>query len=110
MRNVVILALLGCQLCFAQAPDECRPSTLKIPGAKYPCVYPDGRATFRVVASGAQKVQVMVGEPTDTNTADNPFHIVPKDFVINDASSTWTHTFPGNSITVIRFKTTGASS
>jgi alpha-N-arabinofuranosidase len=54
--------------------------------------------------------QVMVGELNDTNTADDPFHIVPKDFVVNDASSTWTHTFPGNSITVIRFKTKGASS
>ncbi len=52
--------------------------------------------------------QVMVGEPNDTNTVDDPFHIVPKDFVINDASSTWKHTFPGNSITVIRFKTKGA--
>jgi len=54
--------------------------------------------------------QVMVGELDDTNTVDNPFHTVPKDFVINDANSTWKHTFPGNSITVIRFKTRGASS
>ena len=54
--------------------------------------------------------QVMAGEPDDTNTVDDPFHTVPKDFVINDASSTWKHTFPGNSITVIRFKTKGASS
>jgi hypothetical protein len=54
--------------------------------------------------------QVMVGQPDDTNTVDDPFHTVPKDFVINDASSTWKHTFPGNSIAVIRFKTKGASS
>lgn len=54
--------------------------------------------------------QVMAGQLDDTNTVDDPFHTVPKDFVINDASSTWKHTFPGNSITVIRFKTKGASS
>jgi alpha-L-arabinofuranosidase len=52
--------------------------------------------------------QVMVGQPDDTNTVDDPFHTVPKDFVINDASSAWKHTFPGHSITVIRFKTKGA--
>jgi alpha-N-arabinofuranosidase len=49
--------------------------------------------------------QVMVGEPNDTNTVEEPRHTVPKDFVIRDASSAWDHTFPGNSITVIRFKT-----
>jgi len=49
--------------------------------------------------------QVMVGEPDETNSVEDPFHIVPKDFVINDASSTWNHTFRGNSVTVIRFKT-----
>ncbi len=49
--------------------------------------------------------QIMVGEPNDTNTLQEPLHTAPKDFVIKDASSTWKHTFPGNSITVIRFKT-----
>jgi alpha-N-arabinofuranosidase len=49
--------------------------------------------------------QVMVGDPNDTNTIEDPFHVVPKDFTVKDAGSTWNHTFPGNSITVIRFKT-----
>ena len=49
--------------------------------------------------------QVMAGEWDDTNTLDDPLHVVPKDFAIDDASATWEHTFPGNSITVIRFKT-----
>ena len=56
--RIFTLALLGCGLCWGQATDECKPSTLNIPGAKYPCVYPDHRATFRVVAPDAQKVQV----------------------------------------------------
>jgi alpha-N-arabinofuranosidase len=49
--------------------------------------------------------QVMAGEPNETNSVEEPFHIAPKDFVVNDAGSTWTHTFPGNSVTVVRFKT-----
>jgi alpha-L-arabinofuranosidase len=48
---------------------------------------------------------IMAGQPNDTNSMDDPFHTVPKDFVIKDAGSKWNHTFPGNSITVIRFKT-----
>ena len=65
MRIIVMLLLLGCPLCFGQAADECRPSTLNIPSAQYPCVYPDHRATFRVVAPDAQKVQVRVGQNFD---------------------------------------------
>jgi len=49
--------------------------------------------------------QVMTGEPNETNSVEEPFHIAPKDFVVNDAGSTWNHTFPGNSVTVVRFKT-----
>jgi len=58
-------------------------------------------ANIHSVATG----EVMVGEPGDVNTVENPFHTVPKRFIITDASSHWTHTFPGHSITVIRFKT-----
>jgi alpha-N-arabinofuranosidase len=49
--------------------------------------------------------QVMVGQPNDTNTVDEPFCTVPKDFVIGEVSASWNHTFPDHSITVIRFKT-----
>ncbi len=66
--------------------------------------------TMTVELSGAniQKVatgEVMVGKPGDINTVENPFHTVPKRFIFTDTSSNWTHTFPGYSITVIRFKT-----
>jgi enterochelin esterase-like enzyme len=63
--RIIVFALLYCGLCWGQTPDECKPSSLNIPGAKYPCVYPDGRATFRVVAPDAQKVQVRVGRAFD---------------------------------------------
>jgi alpha-N-arabinofuranosidase len=49
--------------------------------------------------------QVMAGQPNETNSVEDPFHIVPKTFAISDAGPTWKHTFPGNSVTVIRFKT-----
>ncbi|HUA57160.1 MAG TPA: alpha/beta hydrolase-fold protein [Verrucomicrobiae bacterium] len=63
MRTLA-LAILGCGMCWAQA-DECRPSALNIPEAKYPCVYPDNRAMFRVVAPNAQSVRVRLGQGFD---------------------------------------------
>jgi enterochelin esterase-like enzyme len=63
--RILMLALLGCGLCWGQGTDECKPSTLNIPGSPYPCVYPDQRATFRLVAPEAQKVQVRVGKAFD---------------------------------------------
>jgi enterochelin esterase-like enzyme len=64
MRSTLILAVLGCGLCWGQT-DECKPNTLNIPESKYPCVYADGRATFRVIAPDAQKVAVQVGKRFD---------------------------------------------
>jgi alpha-N-arabinofuranosidase len=49
--------------------------------------------------------EVMTGELGEINTVQNPFHTVPRRFIVTDASSNWTHTFPGYSITVIRFRT-----
>ena len=59
--RIVTLALLGCTICAGQATEECKPSTLNIPGAQYPCVYPDRKVAFRVAAPGAQRVQVRLG-------------------------------------------------
>ncbi len=66
--------------------------------------------TMEVDLTGAQVLkdataQVMVGQPNDTNSIEDPMHCVPKPLTITDASAAWTHTFPGNSVTVIRFKT-----
>jgi alpha-N-arabinofuranosidase len=71
----------------------------------------DQTVTVELAGANVQKNatgQVMAGEPNETNSIDDPYHIVPKDFVINDASASWNHTFPANSVTVIRFKTGGA--
>ena len=53
------LAVTGCGVSFAQ--DNCEPSSLNIPEAKYPCIYQDHRAMFRVQAPEAQKVSIRMG-------------------------------------------------
>ena len=63
--RIVILALFASTLAFAQNSSDCKPSTLNIPGSRYPCVYPDKRATFRVEAPNAKAVQVRVGKGFD---------------------------------------------
>jgi hypothetical protein len=66
--KLIAVILLGSAFCWA---DECKPSTLNVPGAQYPCVYPDHRAAFRLVAPDAHKVQVRVGQAFDmTKGAD----------------------------------------
>lgn len=62
---IVLLAFLASGICWAQAPADCKPSALNIPGAPYPCVFPDHRATFRVSAPDAQEVRVRVGKGFD---------------------------------------------
>jgi len=67
----LIFPLLACGLCWGQAKDGCKPSSLNIPGAPYPCVHPDRSVTFRVQAPDAQKVQVRLGGAHDmTKGAD----------------------------------------
>jgi enterochelin esterase family protein len=61
MKSIALLVITSA-LCWGQSADECKPSSLNIPGAKYPCVYADGRATFRLIAPAAQKVVVRVGK------------------------------------------------
>jgi enterochelin esterase family protein len=69
--RLLILPLFICGLYPAQAADECKPSSLNIPGAPYPCVHADRRVTFRVAAPDAQKVQVRLGGAHDmTKGAD----------------------------------------
>jgi enterochelin esterase-like enzyme len=63
--RIAAFALIGLGMCFGQVPDGCTPSVLNIPGSPYPCIYPDHRATFRVVAPDARKVQVRVGKTFD---------------------------------------------
>ena len=49
MNKTLVVAALSCAFCWGQPADECKPSSLNIPEARYPCVYPDHRAMFRVI-------------------------------------------------------------
>jgi enterochelin esterase family protein len=65
MKRILALAAICCGLVFAQAVDICTPSVYNVPSAKYPCVYPDNRAMFRVIAPNAQRVSVRIGQGFD---------------------------------------------
>ena len=67
----IVLAFLASAACWAQPPADCKPSSLNIPGAPYPCLFPDHRAIFRVAAPDAQKVRVRVGGGFDMTKADD---------------------------------------
>jgi enterochelin esterase-like enzyme len=64
-KTIALWMLLAPAICWAQPPAECKPSTLNVPGAPYPCVFPDHRAMFRLSAPDAQKVRVRVGPGFD---------------------------------------------
>ena len=65
MKSIFVLAALARSVCWGQTSGDCNPSALNVPEAKYPCVYPDHRAMFRVIAPNAQKVTVRVGQGFD---------------------------------------------
>jgi hypothetical protein len=72
MKSTLVLLVLGAAgLCRAQAPSDCKPNPLNIPEAKYPCIFPDGRAMFRVNAPNAETVQVSLGRLNLTKGPDN---------------------------------------
>jgi len=60
-----VLTALGAPPARAQSADECVPSALNVHEAKYPCLYPDHRALFRVAAPDAQKVRLRMGPGFD---------------------------------------------
>ena len=77
MKRTTLVAVLACVCAYTitgareQPPAECKPNPLNIPGAPYPCVYPDNRVMFRVAAPDAQKVRVRLGQGFDmTKAAD----------------------------------------
>src|SRR5687768_18456239 len=60
----------------AGPPTDCRPNPLNIPGAPYPCIYPDNRVMFRVAAADAQKVRVRLGQGFDmSKEADGLWYV-----------------------------------
>ena len=71
MTRSTVIAVLACVCVFAessareQPPADCAPNPLNVPGAPYPCIYPDNRVMFRVAAPDAAKVRVRLGQGFD---------------------------------------------
>jgi enterochelin esterase family protein len=69
VKNSLLLAVFAlacaCVPAWAQPPADCVPNALNIPGAPYPCVFPDNRVMFRVEAPDAHKVTVRLGPGFD---------------------------------------------
>ena len=74
---VAILSLLICQPCPAQttqttqSADDAKPATTNAPGAQFPKIDSNLRATFRVNAPDAQKIRVSVGRTYDMVKGDD---------------------------------------
>jgi enterochelin esterase-like enzyme len=67
--TLLLLAVGTVGLCSGQTPSDCKPSPLNVPEAKYPCIFPDNRVMYRVIAPNAQAVRV--GNTTLTKGPDN---------------------------------------
>ena len=61
MKTIILIGIFGLS---ALASDDCKPSPLNIPEAKYPCVYADNSVLFRVQAPDALKVSIHLGGKT----------------------------------------------
>lgn len=75
-RTAVIscLAVLAGSLCLAQPTqtnDDSKPATSNVAGQQYPRIDSELRATFRIQAPGAQKVQISVGGTYDLTNEGN---------------------------------------
>jgi enterochelin esterase family protein len=63
-KTIALWMLLAPAICLAQPPAECKPSSLNVPGAPYPCVFPDHRAMFRLSAPDARRMVLLDGNAT----------------------------------------------
>ena len=72
-RDVVfpLAALLLCGTCLAQGVDSGTPASTNVLGAEYPRVHADLRATFRLKAPEATRVQVDIGKPYDMTRGED---------------------------------------
>ena len=78
-----LILLLAAGLCLAQEknelPNDSKPATSNIPGREYPRIDKDLRATFRVEAPEAQKVQLDLGKKYDMVKGDDGIWTVTTD-------------------------------
>jgi enterochelin esterase family protein len=70
LATVAVLVSLPCLARSQQPPADSKPASTNAPGQEYPRLDSQLRATFRVRAPDAQKVQVRVGGGTYDMTQD----------------------------------------
>jgi enterochelin esterase-like enzyme len=77
-------------VALGQVPPDSRPAASNVRNAEYPRVSADGRVTFRVVATTAQKVQVQPGPAggVDSGLGKGPYDMA------RDPEGAWTVTTP----------------
>lgn len=74
IRSILILSLLISAQSWAQPATDSEPASSNVMGAQYPRVHSDGRATFRLRAPSAEKVQVQIhGGPFDMSKGEDGF-------------------------------------
>lgn len=61
MKLLLLTSIAAAILCSAQSPDAGQPASSNVMNAEYPRVHADLRATFRLNAPDAQKVQIALG-------------------------------------------------
>ena len=64
MKLILIVSILACGISLGLAADDSSPATSNVPGAEYPRIHNDLRATFRLKAPDATSVKVDVGGTT----------------------------------------------
>ncbi len=110
MKWITVLCSLICAMCSMQAADDARSASSNVPGAAYPRIDSENRATFQLRAPNAQSVQVRVyhGRYDMTKSADGVWSVTTPPLVpgfhyyslavdgveVNDPGS---HTFYGTS-------------
>ena len=60
LKTAALLLAIACGPALAQSADESKPATSNVMNAQYPRIHPDLRATFRLKAPDARKVQVQI--------------------------------------------------
>lgn len=80
MKQILLVTALACACAsspaWAQPPADCKPNALNIPGAPYPCIFPDNRVMFRVEAPDARKVTVRLGPGFEMSKGSDGFWYV----------------------------------
>lgn len=77
IRTALLASSVLCGLAWAQPVAEGQSASSNVMNAQYPRIHPDLRATFRLEAPGAQKVQVAMGRTRyDMTRAEDGFWYV----------------------------------